>query len=161
MGGRIKPQMSNFMNVFFILTIYIVSSHVVSLNIITSIIFLNIHCFLEPCSEKRSCSVLSTETLGFTTSFCIAGSMVEIKLRDVLLYQKTITVKINKWIVIRYKIIILFPLHFSIVTSFPWLKKMEYLRPLQNYLSLVEEPFELVQSRDGIMVHLHDVAGSS
>lgn len=54
-----------------------------------------------------------------------------------------------------------YPLHFSIVTNFPWLKNMEYLRPLQNYLPLVDVPFELVQSRNGIMVHLHDVAGSS
>lgn len=54
-----------------------------------------------------------------------------------------------------------YPLHFSIVTSFSWLKNMEYLRPLQNYLPLIDEPFELVQSRDGIMVHLHDIAGSS
>lgn len=83
MGGRIKPQMSSFMMVFFkILTIlyYIVSLHVVSLNIITSLLFFALHCFLDPCSEKRSCAVLSTETIGFTLSSCIGGSMGEIKL---------------------------------------------------------------------------------
>lgn len=52
-------------------------------------------------------------------------------------------------------------LHFSIGTSISWLKNREYLRVLENYLPFVDVPFELVQSRDGLMVHLQDVAGSS
>lgn len=54
-----------------------------------------------------------------------------------------------------------YSLHFSIGTSISWLKNREYLRVLQNYLPFVDVPFKLVQSRDGLMVHLQDVAGSS
>lgn len=58
-------------------------------------------------------------------------------------------------------IMIPYPHHFSVVTSIPWLKNRKYLRAPQNYLPLVDVPFELVQSRDGFMIHLHDEAGSS
>lgn len=42
-----------------------------------------------------------------------------------------------------------------------WLKNREYLRLPQNYLPLKDVPFELVQSGDGFVVHLQNVAGSS
>lgn len=54
-----------------------------------------------------------------------------------------------------------YPLHFSMGTSIPWLKNREYLGLPETYLPLKDVPLELVQSRDGLMVHLQDVAGSS
>lgn len=91
--GRSKPQIPSLKHGLLFSLYGIASFHLCVIEYSNFCHLSANHYFLEPCSEKRSYSVLSTKTPEFIISSYIGGCMVEIKLTDVLLPSETIEVK--------------------------------------------------------------------